>query len=199
VASGRPRTPHRAFASSKEKIGTSRIALYPIWLEEHTLNTKEVEATMDRIKIASAAGLVATLVIGSMLIMNNAVHGLPNVGIGKMLASLLGEPDHVFYGWLAFLVLGTFVCSNLFAFLEQKIPIRSYLVKGLLFALVSWLIAMVVLWPLVGADPFLLDRGYIHAAETLVLSLVYWLVFSLIYRWLWTAGRSTTSSQRVEA
>ena len=139
---------------------------------------------MDRIKIASAAGLVATLVIGSMLIMNNAVHGLPNVGIGKMLASLLGEPDHVFYG--------------LFAFLEAKIPIRSYLVKGLLFALACWLIAMLVLWPLIGADPFVLNRGHIHAAVTLVLSLVYWLVFSLIYRWLWTAGRST-SSQRVEA
>lgn len=154
---------------------------------------------MDRIKIASAAGLVATVVIGSMLIMNNAVHGLPNVGIGKMLASLLGEPDHVFYGWLAFLVLGIFVCSNLFAFLEPKVPIRSYLVKGLLFALVSWLIAMIVLWPLVGADPFLLNRGHVHAAETLVLSLVYWLVFSLIYRWLWTAGRTTSSSQRVEA
>lgn len=197
--SGRPRTPYRVLASPKKKIGTSPNALNPMLLEEHIVNAKEVEATMDRIKVASAAGLVATVVIGSMLIMNNAVHGLPNVGIGKMLASLLGTPDHVFYGWLVFLVLGIFVCSNVFAFLEPKISSQSYLVKGLLFALVTWLIAMLVLWPLVGADPFLLNRGHVHAAETLVLSLVYWLVFSLIYRWLWTAGRTTSSSQRVEA
>lgn len=139
---------------------------------------------MDRFKIASASGLVATLVVGSMLIMNNAVHGLPSIGIGKVLATLLGEPEHVFYGWLAFLVLGIFLGSNLYAFIAPMIPIRSLLVKGLLFALASWLIAMLVFWPLAGADPFALDRGHITAAVTLVLSLVYWLVFSVIFRWL---------------
>jgi hypothetical protein len=153
---------------------------------------------MERIKIASASGLVATLVIGSMLVMNNAVHGLPNVGIGKMLAALMGEPEQVFHGWLAFVVVGTFVCSNLFAFLAPKIPIRSFLVKGLLFALASWLIAMVVLWPLVGADPFVLNRGHITAAVTLVLSIVYWVVFSVIYRWLWVPA-SGTNRQQVKA
>ncbi|MPZ43246.1 MAG: hypothetical protein GEV05_07585 [Betaproteobacteria bacterium] len=150
---------------------------------------------MEKVKAASAAGLIATLVIGSMLLMNNAVHGLPNVEIGKMLAALLGEPNHVFCGWLAFLVLGIFICSNLYAFLAPKIPIRSFLVSGLLFALVCWLILMVVLWPLVGADPFLLNRGHIAAAVTLVLSLVYWLVFSIAYRWLWAPGSGTNRQQ----
>ena len=150
---------------------------------------------MERIKIASASGLVATLVIGSMMVMNNAVHGWPNVGIGKMLASLLGEPEQVFHGWLVFLVLGIFVCSNLYAFLAPKIPIRSYLVKGMLFALASWLIAMLVLWPLTGADPFVLNRGHITAAVTLLLSLVYWLVFSILYRWLWVPATGSSSRQ----
>ena len=138
---------------------------------------------------------MATIVIGSMLLMNNAVHGVPNVGIGKMLAELLGEPNRVFYGWLAFLVLGIFICSNLYAFLAPKIPIQSFLVNGLLFALVCWLILMVVLWPLAGADPFLLDRGHVQAAVTLVLSLVYWLVFSIIYRWLWAPVRGGNRQQ----
>ncbi|MGH8666126.1 MAG: DUF6789 family protein [Burkholderiales bacterium] len=153
---------------------------------------------MDKVKIASAAGLIATLVIGSMLLMNNAVHGLPNMGIGKMLAALLGEPNHVFYGWLAFLVLGIFICSNLYAFLAPKIPIQSFLVNGLLFALACWLIMMVVLWPLAGAGPFLLDRGHVQAAVTLVLSLVYWLVFSVIYRWLWVPA-SRSNREQVKA
>jgi hypothetical protein len=154
---------------------------------------------MDKVKIASAAGFVATIVIGAMLLMNNAVHGVQNVGIGKLLAALLGEPDHVFYGWLAFLVLGIFICSNLYAFLAPKIPIRSFLVNGLLFALVCWLILMIVLWPLAGAAPFLLDRGHVQAAATLVLSLVYWLVFSAIYRWLWTPAKSTNTQQQAKA
>lgn len=154
---------------------------------------------MERFKIASVSGLVATFVVGSMLIMNNALHALPNTGIGKMLASLMGQPEHVFHGWLAFIVLGTFVCSNLFAFLAPKIPIRSILVKGMLFALASWLIAMVVLWPLAGADPFVLNRGHVTAAITLVLSLVYWLVFSVIYRWLWVVPTTGASRRQVNA
>jgi hypothetical protein len=154
---------------------------------------------MDKVKIASAAGFIATIVIGAMLLMNNAVHGISNVGIGRILAALLGEPNHVFYGWLAFLVIGIFICSNLYAFLAPKIPIRSFLVNALLFALVCWLILMVVLGPLAGARPFLLDRGHVQAAVTLVLSLVYWLVFSAIYRWLWAPDKSANTQQQVKA
>ncbi|MCC7081255.1 MAG: hypothetical protein IT530_11330 [Burkholderiales bacterium] len=144
---------------------------------------------MDRIKVASLGGLVATFAVGAMLLMNNAVHGLPRVGIGRMFASLMGAPNHVLYGWLAFLVLGIFICSNLYAYLAPKIPVRSFLVNALVFALACWLIMMVVLWPLAGARPFLLDRGHVAAAVMLVLSIVYWLVLSLVYRWLWSAGK----------
>lgn len=153
---------------------------------------------MLRIKSAIAGGLVGTLLTGSMMLMNNAIHRLPNLGIGQMLATLLGEPEQVMIGWIAFIVLGLFVCSLVFVALEPHVPIRSYLVKGLVFGFASWLVMMLVLMPLVGAEAFALNRGHITAAATLVLNLVYWVVLSLFYRW-GVGGTDPAASRRVKA
>src|SRR5688572_30216851 len=78
--------------------------------------THHIEVThMERIKATLAGGLVGTLVVGSMLLMNNAIHRLPRLGIGRSLASILGRPDSLLLGWIVFLVLGVVVFSALFA------------------------------------------------------------------------------------
>ena len=147
---------------------------------------------MERIKTAFMGGLVATFVVGSMLLMNNATHRLPRLGIGRSLASILGLHDNLFVGWLLFAVLGIFVFSAVFAMAAPRIPVKAYLFKGLLFGTACWLLMMVVFMPLAGQGLFAFDRGHIVAALCLVLNLVYGLILSLTYRWL--AGPESASS-----
>jgi uncharacterized membrane protein YagU involved in acid resistance len=147
---------------------------------------------MERIKTAFMAGLVATVVVGSMLLMNNALHRLPRLGIGRSLASIIGVPDNVFVGWLVFVVLGIFVFSAVFALTAPRIPVKAYLVKGLLFGTACWLLMMIIFMPLAGQGLFAFDRGLIVAASCLVLNLVYGVIVSLIYRWL--VGPESVSS-----
>ena len=139
---------------------------------------------MERIKVTFAGGLVATVLVGAMLLMNNAIHRLPRLGIGQSLASIIGLPDSVFAGWLLFVVLGVFVFSSVFAWATALIPVKTYLIKGLVFGTALWLFMMLVFEPLAGQGLFALHVGYIVAALALVLNLFYGLVMSLTYRWL---------------
>ena len=128
------------------------------------------------------SGLVATLAAGSMMLMKNALHRVPELHLAQTLAGILGSPERPLVGWIAFLVLGIVVFGALFALLAPRIPGQSYLLKGLLFGTVSWLLMMVVVMPLAGAGMFGIERGAIVAPAALVLNLVYWIVLSLIYR-----------------
>ena len=139
---------------------------------------------MERIKTAFLGGFVATVVVGSMLLMNNAIHRLPRLGIGRSLASIIGFPDSLFAGWVLFVVLGIFGFSAIFALIAPRIPVKTYLVKGLVFGAALWLLMMIVFMPLAGQGLFAFDRGHIVAALCLVVNLVYGLILSLTYRWL---------------
>ena len=139
---------------------------------------------MDRIKAIFISGLVATFIVGAMLLMNNAIHRLPRLGIGRSLASIVGLHDNLFAGWLIFIVLGVLVFSALFAWLAPRIPIKFYAVKGLLFGAACWLLMMLVFEPLAGQGLFASHMGHIAAVLTLILNLVYGLVLAVTYRWM---------------
>ena len=129
-----------------------------------------------------ASGFAATLAAGSMMLMKNALHRLPELHVARTLSEVLGSPDRALAGWIAFLVIGIVIFGVLFALLEPRLPGRSYLAKGIIFAAITWLIHMAVILPLTGAGVFGMDRGPVLAAAALVLHLVYWVVLSLIYR-----------------
>src|SRR5262245_56394462 len=139
---------------------------------------------MTSIRMGFASGVVATVVAGSMLLMNNALHSFPDVRVARSLAGILGSPDHIMVGVAAILVTGIFVFGALFAVLAPRLPMRMYLVKSLAFAAVSWLLMMVLFMPLAGAGLFGLGRSPAVPAATLVLNLAYWLVLGMSYRWL---------------
>ena len=139
---------------------------------------------MERIKSAFICGLVATVVVGSMLLMNNAIHRLPRLGIGRSLSSIIGFPDNLVVGWAVFIVLGVFGFSALFAWAASRIPVKSYLLKGVVFGVACWLVMMIVFMPLGGQGFFGFDRGLIIPALCLILNLVYGVILSLTYRWL---------------
>jgi len=142
---------------------------------------------MVSMKSGISGGGVATIVAGSIMLMNHALHRLPDLEIGPTLAAIVGLGDHVVVAWLLFIALGVFVCGTVFAFLAPLIPLKSYLIKGLVCGVACWLLVMLVFMPLAGAGPFGLNRGHIVAASALVLSLVYWVALGFVYRWSITA------------
>jgi hypothetical protein len=139
---------------------------------------------MASIKNGFLSGLLATVIAGSMLLMNNALHQFPEVQVARTLSGMLGAPDQFMVGVIAILSIGIFVFGALFAVLAPRLPFPTWLGKGLAFGAASWLVMMVVYMPLGGAGLFGLERSGIVPVVTLVLNLAYWVVLSLTYRWL---------------
>ncbi len=139
---------------------------------------------MNGIKTGFMSGAIATFVAGSMLLMNNALRQFPDVHIAKTLSALLGAPGQTMVGVIAIMILGIFVFGALFAVLAPRLPVRTYLAKGLVFGVASWLVMMVVYMPLGGGGLFGLERSVVVPFVTLVLNLVYWVVLSQMFRYL---------------
>jgi len=86
---------------------------------------------LDDIKTGWISGLVATVFAGSMLLLNNALHGIPEIHIARTLSRILGSPDGIMSGVIGILVIGILVFGGLFPFVARKIPLRSYFAKGI--------------------------------------------------------------------
>jgi hypothetical protein len=149
---------------------------------------------MENVKSGFMSGFVATFVAASMMLMNNALHSIPEVHIARTLSGILGVPDKPLIGWIVLLVSGIFVVGGLFAVYARRLPMRSYLAKGLACGMVSWLLMMVVFMPLGGAGLFGLGSSAVVPLATLLLNLAYWVVLSLSYRWI--AGHSMSDQVR---
>lgn len=139
---------------------------------------------MNRIQAGIYSGILGTFVAGAMLLMNNALHGIPEIHVARSIAVMLGAPDHIMAGVVVFAVVGILAGGGLFAAIAPGLPLKGYLAKSLAFAGATWLFLMIVCMPLTGAGFFGLHGGMIVPEATLVLNLVYWLVLGLTFRWL---------------
>ena len=139
---------------------------------------------MSSIRMGFYSGVIGTIVAGALLLMNNALHSIPEIHVASTLADLMGEHGHVMYGVAAIPVIGIFICGGLFAALAPKLPLQSYLGKSLVFGVATWLLTMVVLMPLDGSGLFGLKAGPIVPESMLVLNLAYWIALGVSYRWL---------------
>lgn len=151
---------------------------------------------MSNIKDGFLSGFMATFVVASMLAMNNALHSIPEIHFARMLAGILGQADRPAVGWIVVMVLGIFVFGGLFAAYSRRLPVPSYLGKGLALGMASWLFMMLVFMPLGGAGLFGLDGSAVVPLVSLIVNLVYWVVLSLSYRWL-VGPASTRDHARV--
>ena len=96
------------------------------------------------------AGLAATAVM-TMIMLMAPLMGMPEMNIGKMLGEFMGVPTAV--GWLAHFMIGTVLAIIFARILFSRLP-GSPVVKGLLFGLVPWFVAQVMMNPMMGAGLF---------------------------------------------
>ena len=99
---------------------------------------------------AVVGGLAATAVMTVLMLMAPAM-GLPPMNIGAMLGSVMG--GSVFLGWMAHFVIGTVLAIIYAAVFATRLPGPGFL-RGALYGLVPWIVAQLVVMPMMGAGPF---------------------------------------------
>lgn len=134
---------------------------------------------MENIKPGLIAGLAATAVLSVLMIMKSAMGLMPELDVITMLAGMLG--GSLIMGWIAHFVIGTVAWGGLFAFLYERIPGGSPIMKGIAFGVAGWLAMMFVVMPMAGAGLFGLGLGIMAPVMTLFLHIIFGFVLGYVY------------------
>lgn len=139
--------------------------------------------TITMLRSGILGGFAATCMASVIMLMNNAIGKIPDLHIPQTLSVMLGEPDHIMVGGITFFITGTFLFGIIYPLIARRLPVRSNLIKGLLFGLAIWLAMMLLVMPLAGAGFFAINSGAIAPAAVLLLTLVYAMVLAAVYAW----------------
>ena len=128
------------------------------------------------LKRAVLAGLAGTTVMTGLMLAAPMM-GMPRMNIGEMLGSMMG--GFTALGWAAHFMIGTALAMAYAAFFSERLP-GPAVVRGMLFGLAPWLLAQLVVMPMMGAGLF--SGSLAAAAGSLMGHLVYGAVVGAVYR-----------------
>ncbi len=141
---------------------------------------------------AIVAGFTATIVLSLLMLLKSAMGLLPGLNVIPMLAHLahtfVGLPATPAIGWLAHFLIGTVLWGVLFAALYPRLPGSGPVGKALAFAVLAWLLMMLIPLPLAGAGLFGLHLGPMAPVMTLILHLIWGGVLGKVFSSLGTTG-----------
>ncbi len=137
---------------------------------------------------AIAGGIVGTLLM-TIMTMLAPMMGMPKMDIAAMLGSLLGgpPPDVGSSAWLVgfgmHLMIGIAILAIGYALINNYLPTSSSLAKGLFYGVIVWLVAQLMVMPMMGAGFFSshLPQGMMMAAGSLMGHLIYGAALGLVY------------------
>lgn len=138
------------------------------------------------------AGIVGTTAMTMMMLMAPLM-GMPEMNIGRMLSGFMGIP--LVLGWMAHFMIGA-VLALVYAFaFASRLPGSAW-VKGLLFGLIPWLMAQLIVNPMMGAGVFASNTPspFAMVMGSLMGHMVYGAVLGAIY-----GGKRQPVSARVHA
>ena len=95
-------------------------------------------------------GLIATAVM-TMLMLAAPMMGMPKMPIGNMLAAFMHIP--IWMGWIMHFVIGTMLAAAYIIVFKERLP-GNAVIKGLLFSLIPFFMAQVIVMPMMGAGLF---------------------------------------------
>ena len=95
------------------------------------------------------AGLIATLVLSVLMLLNGSLDLIPTINVIQLLMSLgtLSAPS----AWMDHFIVGVVVWGLLFAVYDSATTRPALWLKGIIFGMFAWLIMMVAFMPLAGA------------------------------------------------
>ncbi len=124
---------------------------------------------------AVVGGLVATVVMSLVGMFINPLLGLPAGDTAKMLAGVMG--GNLVLGWVGHLMIGV-VLAIIYVLVVEKFP-GAPAVRGALYSLVPWLMAMVAVLPMMGMPAF--GGSAAPAIGSLIAHVVYGATLGAIY------------------
>lgn len=95
-------------------------------------------------------GLVGTAAMTALMRMAPAM-GFPPMNVGAMLGSVMG--GSLFLGWMAHFVIGTVLAILYATLFVGRLPGPGF-ARGALYGLLPWIVAQVVVMPMMGAGLF---------------------------------------------
>ncbi|MBI3181524.1 MAG: hypothetical protein HYZ28_05220 [Myxococcales bacterium] len=119
------------------------------------------------VKRAVIGGLAGTAAMTALLLTAPKM-GLPPMNVGAMLASVMG--GSLVLGWMGHFIIGTLLAMGYAALFAKRLP-GPGLVRGALYGLLPWLMAQMVVMPMMGAGLF--SGSFLAAAGSLMGHLVY--------------------------
>ncbi len=125
------------------------------------------------------AGLVATLVLCGLMVLNGVMGLAPEVNIIGLLVKLgtLSTPA----AWMDHFIVGVVVWGLLFAVYDGVATRPGYWLKGIIFGGFAWLMMLVTFLPLAGAGFLGARIGIAAVIGLLILHLVYGVVLGAVY------------------
>ena len=127
------------------------------------------------IKKAVFAGVLGTVAITIVATFGAPMMGLPKMDIPGMLASQMGGA--IVLGWIAHFMVGTILAFG-YAFVQGRLPGPAIL-RGALYGLAPWLMAQVVVMPMMGMGLF--SGAFAPAFGSLIGHLVYGAIVGAVY------------------
>lgn len=128
------------------------------------------------LKSSLLAGLVATAAM-TILTVVAPMMGMPKMDIPGMLSGFMGTGRMV--GWGAHLMVGLVLAIGFGLFFYERLQFNSA-IRGAMFAMIPWLMAQLVMMPMMGMGLF--SGSMLMAGGSLMGHLVYGMVLGAIYR-----------------
>lgn len=124
---------------------------------------------------AVVAGLVGTAVMTAVGLWVAPLMGMPRMNPADMLAGAMG--GNPLLGWVAHFMIGS-ILAVIYAMVAPALP-GPPAVRGALYSLAPWLVAMSVMMPMMGMPAF--GGSGVVATGSLIGHLVYGLVVGAMY------------------
>lgn len=109
---------------------------------------------MNTISKGMVAGFVATVVLSLFMVMKSLLGLMPQLDMIAMLTqganNYMGLPATPVIGWIIHFFVGTVAYGIAFILLNSVLPGHSPTAKGITLGIIGWLIAMIILMPLMG-------------------------------------------------
>lgn len=122
------------------------------------------------------AGLIATAMLSIVIVLKSAFGIVPELSmiatLSEASARVLGTPRNLMVGWIEHLLIGTVLWGTVFAVAAPAWRFGQVL-RGIIFAILAWLLMMVFLLPLAGLGIFGTALGFVPVVTALVLHLIY--------------------------
>jgi hypothetical protein len=144
------------------------------------------------------AGLIATAVLSIVIVLKAALGIVPELSmiatLSEASARVLGTPRNLVVGWIEHLLIGTVLWGTVFG-LTNPLWRQRHVIRGIIFAVLAWLLMMVFLLPLAGLGVFGTALGPVAVLTALILHLVYGLVLGYYFGRLMTPVRAVRREQ----